>query len=420
MSISFVSLVTPAVLLLLAADPAPAPPQASDFRALYREARPAVVRIHTQEGNGTGFLVGDGTRVVTALHVLTGEREVTIETFAGERVEATLFAWDPDDDLAVLKLPSALDGTGSLAVAGPAEQPQVGDTLVAIGHPLLGSERLDGKRKGLLEWSMTAGMASAVGEHRIQTTASVQSGNSGGPVLDLEGRVVGVVSARHGDFGIATRTARLVQLLERPAPMVPAGPTVGGGMRTGLTFQWHPKPGAMPEFDLGGSLNFYLELDGRVDLGFVARMSRRNNPVGEADKRDRIDLLFKGGPKFSVRGPGNTTIGLRPFFTTGLQLIRERHENTTMQLADADCDPSVESCEATIDTSVEWTTAPGWYMGGGIGFDFGPSFLEFEVGTNLLDPDDLRFMITWGLRFGAPARIPKAKQDEWDAELGAE
>ncbi len=416
MSALYVSLVTPAALLLAAAPAAADQVPASDLRALYQEARPAVVRVHSHEGNGSAFLVGDGTRVVTALHVLEGRGSVTIQTVSGDRAEATLFAWDREDDLAVLRLDRALEGTSSLAIAGPADQPEVGDTLVAIGHPLLGAEPLEGRREGLLEWSLTAGLASAVGEHRIQTTASVQPGNSGGPVLDLDGRVVGVVSARHGDFGIAIRTPRLARLLERPAPMVPAGPSVGGGLRAGLTFQWLPKPDGMPEFDLGLSADFYLELDERLDLAFVARMTRRNNPDGEIDKRVRIDLLAKVGPRFDVPGPAGSKIGLRPFFITGLQLRRQGIETSTFRLADGGCDPAVEDCAASIDTVMDWTNLPGWYMGGGIGVDLGPTFLEFEVGTNLLNPQDVRIGLTWGLRLGLPKTVPKAKLDEWDAE----
>ena len=54
----------------------------------------------------------------------------------------------------------------------------------------------------------------------------------------------------------------------------------------------------------------------------------------------------------------------------------------------------------TTDEGTNWNHVPGWYLGGGVSVDLGPTFLGFELGTNVLNPEDVRFGINWGVKLG--------------------
>jgi S1-C subfamily serine protease len=147
-----------------------------------------------QEGvaTGTGFLIDDDGSVVTNAHVVENAQRVAIRLDEDTLVSAELVGSDPATDLALLRLdPSDLD-TAPLPL-GDSEAVQVGQPVLALGNPLG------------LEDTITAGIVSAKQrritapngvtiENVIQTDAAVNPGNSGGPLLDYEGRVVGVNS----------------------------------------------------------------------------------------------------------------------------------------------------------------------------------------------------------------------------------
>lgn len=149
-----------------------------------------------QEGSGagTGLVISDDGLVITNAHVVDGADaiEVTIGTESAPR-SATLVAADPSSDIAVLQL----DDTDGLVVApiGDSGSLAVGDDVIAIGNALA----LEG---GM---SVTRGIVSALGRRietadgvltgLVQTDAAISSGNSGGPLVDAAGRVVGINTA---------------------------------------------------------------------------------------------------------------------------------------------------------------------------------------------------------------------------------
>ncbi|MBA2542745.1 MAG: trypsin-like peptidase domain-containing protein [Deltaproteobacteria bacterium] len=169
-------------------------------------------------GAGSGFVVTPDGYVMTNSHVVSGQREIRIRTPSGETVDGRLAGDDPATDLALVRVePSALAvGTNAvpyLPVDG-AITPRVGQLAVAIGNPLG------------FESTVSTGVVSALGRSLrgksnrlidgvIQHTAPLNPGNSGGPLLDGRGRVLGVntaiIARSQGiGFAIAVETAAWV------------------------------------------------------------------------------------------------------------------------------------------------------------------------------------------------------------------
>ena len=146
-----------------------------------------------REGAGSGFVISPDGYVVTNSHVVGGAEEITVGFATGESYDAEIVGRDALADLAVLKI----DGNGLPTVElGDSEQVVVGDAVVAIGNAL----GLEGGP------SVTSGIVSAVGrtvptecgnnlESAIQTDAAINAGNSGGPLVDAQGRVIGINTA---------------------------------------------------------------------------------------------------------------------------------------------------------------------------------------------------------------------------------
>lgn len=150
-------------------------------------------------GSGSGFLIGRGGWIVTNHHVVDGCAKVTVH-HAGKSHDATVRAVDVDDDLALLKPPPEVGGTATFSESPYA---RLGEEVTVAGYPL----------HGLLssELNVTSGNVSALAGPRdapkwLQITAPVQQGNSGGPLLDGAGNVIGVVVSKLN----AVHTAALI------------------------------------------------------------------------------------------------------------------------------------------------------------------------------------------------------------------
>jgi len=190
--------------------------------------RDAVVVV--QQGGGTcaGVVLDDG-RVATAYHCVAGGFGARIEREDGARVRARVRATDPGHDLALLEPEALLDGGLTLGTS-----PEVGDAVTVIGHPYAGAPPA-GFLEGTLRWSVAEGAVAAVGARSLQIDATVAPGNSGGPVLDAQDRVVGIVSRRIGDrIGFAGRAEALRELTEEAGRRGPGG-TIGAAPAAWLT-----------------------------------------------------------------------------------------------------------------------------------------------------------------------------------------
>jgi S1-C subfamily serine protease len=163
---------------------------------VYARAKPSVVRIAVSPAEGgTGFFVADACHVATALHVVDSGRPIRIGLDDGSTFSAEVVATDSEHDLAVLQLATCARNVVPLRTAAALD---VGEPVMVVGHPFVatleptGVQDIDGPFHGLLAWSASVGIVSARSALYVQTDATMSPGNSGGPVLDCHGEVVGV------------------------------------------------------------------------------------------------------------------------------------------------------------------------------------------------------------------------------------
>jgi S1-C subfamily serine protease len=150
-----------------------------------RQATPAVVAVAVPGGSGSGVIIRQDGVVITNAHVVRNATEVEIGLADGRRVAGRVIGRDPSVDVAVVRVQAANLPAAPLA---DSDQLEVGQTAIAIGNPI-GLER-----------TVTTGVVSAVNRSPrgfelgglIQTDAAINPGNSGGPLLDSQGRVIGI------------------------------------------------------------------------------------------------------------------------------------------------------------------------------------------------------------------------------------
>lgn len=167
----------------------PTPTPTVSVPDVYKLVGPSVVVVRTAKGSlGTGVIVGEDGTVLTANHVISDRSAVNLIFADGTKSAATVAAADPKHDVATL-LPATLPQPIVPATLGGAAE--VGGAVVAIGNPLG------------LTYSVSTGVVSATGRTAktnggtfsglIQFDASVNPGSSGGPLLDGDGNVIGIV-----------------------------------------------------------------------------------------------------------------------------------------------------------------------------------------------------------------------------------
>ena len=175
---------------------------------------------------GSGWVIDSEGHIVTNQHVVDGASEVTVKFHDGNEVQADVVGTDPSSDVALLKLNEIPEDLQPLE-RGSSESLRIGDPVVAIGSPFG------------LEGTVTAGIVSAKNRQlqapnsytidgAIQTDAALNHGNSGGPLLDFEGRVVGmnsqIASESGGNVGIGYAVP--IETIERVVEQLKSGGSV--------------------------------------------------------------------------------------------------------------------------------------------------------------------------------------------------
>ncbi len=190
----------------------PASGKALTAEQIYRRDAPGVVQItatsvsqsstdpfnllpnspQTSQSLGSGFVIDKAGHIVTNYHVIQGAKKVQVSFSGQDEITATVVGKDPSTDVAILKIDAHARALNPLEL-GNSDAVVVGDSVDAIGNPF-GFTR-----------TLTTGVVSAVQrqieapnslpiDHAIQTDAAINHGNSGGPLIDAQGRVIGVTS----------------------------------------------------------------------------------------------------------------------------------------------------------------------------------------------------------------------------------
>ena len=249
---------------------------------------PAVVKIDVRDGrsrggSGSGFVFTPDGLVLTNSHVVHGAKHISLTFLDGITASAVLIGDDPDTDIAVLRTEHLLAPIASL---GSSKDLRVGQLAIAVGNPFG------------FQFTVTAGVVSALGrsmqgssgrmmEEIIQTDAALNPGNSGGPLVDSTGRVIGVntatiMGAQGLCFAIGIDTAKYIasQILQH------------GRVRRswiGIAVQNVPLPRRVVyEYRLA------------ADSGVMATSVDPDGPAARADMRDGDIILRFGSETISA------------------------------------------------------------------------------------------------------------------------
>lgn len=182
--------------------PTPIVPDGSPFEDFFRNFRDrngGGDQARRATALGSGFVISEDGYIVTNNHVIEGADEISIEFYEGFVLDAKIIGTDPKVDIALLKVET--DKPLTFVSFGDSDQARVGDWVIAMGNPL---------GQG---FSVSAGIVSARGralsgtyDDYIQTDAAINRGNSGGPLFNLDGDVIGVntaiLSPTGGSIGI--------------------------------------------------------------------------------------------------------------------------------------------------------------------------------------------------------------------------
>jgi S1-C subfamily serine protease len=158
------------------------------------EVLDAVTVVQVSSGQGAGVLISPDGHILTSAHLVSGLESVQVKLRSGIQLEARVLRSDVVQDVAVLRLPGR--GYACVGLARDTAPPVPGTDVFVVGSPLGGE----------LSWSVTRGVISGVrvldGRQLLQTDASLNPGNSGGPLIDDHLRVLGIVSFKVAGQGI--------------------------------------------------------------------------------------------------------------------------------------------------------------------------------------------------------------------------
>jgi serine protease Do len=240
----------------------------SGFGEIAERLRRSTVQIRSDgQGSGSGIVWDSSGTVITNAHVTRG-RHVQVELWDGREVRATLKTEDRVRDVAALEIAAS---NVQPAEHGDSDRLRPGALVIAVGNPL--------GFFGAVTRGVVHGIGPAPGLGRqawIQAAIRLAPGNSGGPLADAEGRVVGVNTMIHSGLGLAVPLSAVARFLRRG----------GGGTRLGVTVRpVHYGPGIgllVLEVERGSAADRASLLQGDVLLGIEGRALRLADDLAEA------------------------------------------------------------------------------------------------------------------------------------------
>lgn len=210
--------------------------QAQELREVFRRVNPSVIVVHTQqrvlarngtepaenlESIGSGVLISENGKALTAAHVVQSADKIEVEFISGERVSARVLTAAPFADVAMLQLERVPAGT-PVARLADSGQVEIGDMIFAIGAPY------GAKHSLAVGWLSARRTTENVFENLtalelFQVDMTLYEGNSGGPIFDLKGEVIGLVShalakqegEKGPNFAVTANVARRLMLEEK-------------------------------------------------------------------------------------------------------------------------------------------------------------------------------------------------------------
>ena len=178
---------------------------------IYKKVSPAVVMVSTKsvqsvngwfqqetEGMGSGFIINNDGYILTNYHVIDGAKEVTVTLSDGREVTASVVNYDADQDVAMIKLNEDIEVPGVVEL-GDSDALQPGEEVLAIGNPL-SKELSSTLTKGIVSaLNRSVETETGVNTNLIQTDTAINSGNSGGPLINTKGQVIGINTLKASD-----------------------------------------------------------------------------------------------------------------------------------------------------------------------------------------------------------------------------
>lgn len=291
---------------------------------VYEQVAPSVVSITTQvlrrgfffevpeEGAGSGFILDQEGHILTNYHVIDGAQSIDVSINDDFVASATVVGIDRRNDIAVLKVEAPAEILRPV-VLGSSENLQVGQRAIAIGNPF-----------GQFGRTLTIGVISSLNrtiegsDNRtitgiIQTDAAINRGNSGGPLLDSSGRVIGINTAIFSPTGtsVGVGFAVPVDTIKRLLPDLLA-----------LGRYRHPWLGVRYAYELTASLANALELSTEQGLLIVQLYDR--SPLAQADVRGAQQEVVVGNQRVYIGGDILIAIDGRPVQTLdGMETLLE-------------------------------------------------------------------------------------------------
>jgi serine protease Do len=192
---------------------------------VYKKVAPATVLIASaylsrhhlasdrRSGIGSGVILDEQGAILTNAHVVDGAAKIMVLLYDGTRLPADVVGIDQVADIALLHIQLPSERHYAIVALGDSDHLQIGQKVLAIGHPFgLGYALTTGVVSG---FGTMPDMAGRGRDRMIQTSAAVNPGNSGGPLVDLEGRVIGItnailIGAQNISFAIPINTAKTV------------------------------------------------------------------------------------------------------------------------------------------------------------------------------------------------------------------
>jgi serine protease Do len=295
-----------------------------------------------RRGAGSGFIIDADGSILTNHHVVDGADRITVKLSDGRSFRARIVGSDPDTDVALIKI----DGQSGLPVAplGDSSQLRMGEWVCAIGNPLG------------YEHTVTVGVVSHLGrkifdaslDNYIQTDAAINLGNSGGPLINARGEVIGInaaVSSRASNIGFAVPISPAAAIL----PELRASGRVSRGY-LGVALR-----------GLDADLIRWLAL--RDGGGALIEDVTADSPAARAGLRPYdVVLTFDGTP---IDGEGTlieTIAAYRPGSAVPMEIWRDgRRERVTVKLAERPGRGGVPAGPAEpIATGARRETGPGF------------------------------------------------------------